>query len=281
MSEENLEESSAPLIEHLIELRQRLLKSVIAIAIFFVIGFIFADEIFNLLIIPYERAVDENTELTLIFTAPQEYFFVQLKIALFGALFIAFPVIATQLYKFVAPGLYKTERSAFLPFLIATPVLFLMGACLVFFVIMPLAMNFFLSMQQTGENSRATIELLPRVSEYLGLIMTLIFAFGLVFQLPVAISLLAKAGLVSAKGLKEKRKYAVVMTFIAAAVLTPPDPISQIGLAIPTLLLYELSIFSAGLIEKKRAEREKEDELDEASGTNAEDDSDDNGAVAS
>ena len=260
MSEEQIEDSSAPLVEHLIELRSRLLKAVVAIAIFFVICFIFADAIFNMLVVPFERAAGENTQIRLIYTAPQEYFFVQLKIALFGALFIAFPVIATQIYKFVAPGLYKNERGAFLPFLVATPILFFLGACLVYFAVMPLAMGFFLTMQQTGTDGRATIELLPKVSEYLGLIMTLIFAFGFVFQLPVVITLLARVGLVNAEGLKSKRKYAVVAAFVAAAVLTPPDPISQLGLAIPTLLLYEISILSAKYIEKKRAEREaKED----------------------
>ena len=265
MSEqEELEDTSAPLIEHLIELRQRLMRSVIAIAVFFVVCFIFADEIFNILVVPYERAAGSDTQLKLIFTAPQEYFFAQLKIALFGALFIAFPVIATQVYRFVAPGLYKSERSAFLPFLIATPVLFVMGACLVYFLVMPLAMNFFLSMQQEGDNTRVAIELLPKVNEYLGLIMTLIFAFGLVFQLPVAITLLAQAGLVHSDTLKSKRKYAVVLTFIAAAVLTPPDPVSQIGLAVPTLLLYELSIQSARLVEKRRAQREAEREAAES-----------------
>lgn len=259
MSKDDIEESSAPLVEHLVELRQRLIKAVIAIAIFFVICFFFANDIFNILVIPYEQAAGENQNLTLIYTAPQEFFFVQLKIALFGSLFISFPVIANQIYKFVAPGLYKNERQAFLPFLIATPVLFIIGACLVFFLIMPLAMSFFLSMQQVETEGRATIELLPKVSEYLGLIMTLIFAFGLVFQLPVVITLLARAGLVTADGLKSKRKYAVVLAFVAAAVLTPPDPISQLGLATPTLLLYELSIISARIIEKKRLEREKQE----------------------
>jgi len=256
MSQEDIEGSAAPLVEHLIELRQRLIKALIAVAVVFVIAFIFADQIFQLLVIPYERAAGEGQKLKLIFTAPQEYFFAQLKIALFTALFVAFPVIASQIYKFVAPGLYKNERSAFLPFLFATPILFLMGASLVFFVVMPLAMTFFLSMQQTGTDV-TTVELLPKVSEYLGLIMTLIFAFGLVFQMPVVISLLARAGLVTEAGLKTKRKYAVVLTFIAAAVLTPPDPVSQIGLAVPTLLLYELSIYATRLIERKRQEREE------------------------
>ncbi|MEM8751177.1 MAG: twin-arginine translocase subunit TatC [Pseudomonadota bacterium] len=260
MSEQDIEDSAAPLIEHLVELRQRLMRAMIAVAIVFVIAFLFADQIFQILVIPYERAAGADQNLKLIFTAPQEYFFAQLKIALFTALFVAFPVIATQIYKFVAPGLYRNERKAFLPFLFATPVLFLMGASLVFFVVMPLAMTFFLSMQVQGSETTTTIELLPKVSEYLGLIMTLIFAFGLVFQMPVVISLLARAGMVSEEGLKSKRKYAVVLTFVAAAVLTPPDPVSQIGLAVPTLLLYELSIYATRLIERSRLAREQEAE---------------------
>ena len=261
MSEESLDDSAAPLMEHLIELRSRLIKSLIAVAVVFVVAFIFADQIFNFLVVPYERAAVENQNLKLIYTAPQEYFFAQLRIALFTALFVAFPVIASQVYKFVAPGLYKNERSAFLPFLIATPVLFVLGAALVYYLVFPLALGFFLSMQQSGEGGTA-IELLPKVSEYLALIMTLIFAFGLVFQMPVVISLLARAGLVTSEGLKTKRKYAVVLTFMAAAVLTPPDPVSQIGLAVPTLLLYELSIYATRLIERKRLEREAQEAAD-------------------
>ena len=260
MTDETIDESSAPLMEHLIELRQRLVKSLIAVAIVFVVAFIFAAQIFDILVIPFERAAGDTEGLKLIYTAPQEFFFAQLRIALFTALFVAFPVIAAQVYKFVAPGLYKNERSAFLPFLFATPILFLLGASLVFFVVMPLAMTFFLSMQQVGVEGATNIELLPKVSEYLGLIMTLIFAFGLVFQMPVVISLLARAGMVSSEGLKSKRKYAIVLTFMAAAILTPPDPVSQIGLAVPTLLLYELSIYTTRLIERKRAEREAEEE---------------------
>jgi len=252
--DDDIEASRAPLIDHLIELRQRLLWSVIAIAIAFVICFYFAEDIFDILVNPFERAA--GAPVNFIFTSPQEFFFTQMKLAFFGALFIAFPVIATQLYMFVAPGLYRNERGAFYPYLIATPILFTIGALLVYFVVMPLAMNFFLGTQQLNE-SRVKIELLPRVSEYLGLIMTLIFAFGLVFQLPVALTLLARVGLTSAAGLKAKRKYAVVIAFLAAAVLTPPDPISQIGLAVPTILLYEISILAVRFVERRRAEAER------------------------
>lgn len=264
MTEHEIDSSRAPLLDHLIELRQRLLYSVIAIAIAFVICFYFADQIFNLLLIPFEQAAGDKPDLKLIFTAPQEYFFTQLKLALFGALFIAFPVLASQIYMFVAPGLYKNERGAFLPFLLATPILFLMGASLVFFLIMPLALQFFLGMEQQGGEGQAAIELLPRVSEYLGLTMTLIFAFGLCFQLPVLMTLLGRAGLVTSQQLRKGRKYAVVAVFAVAAVLTPPDIISQVGLGVPTLLLYEISILSVALIEKKR--REAEEESDAASG---------------
>ncbi len=253
MSQEDIDSTQAPLVEHLTELRQRLIYSTVGLLIAATGCFILADHIFNILLYPYERATGNVGELRLIFTAPQEYLFTQFKIALFGGLFLSFPVIATQLYKFVAPGLYKNERGAFLPFLIATPILFLLGVCLVYFLIMPLAMTFFLAMQQTGNEQQAAIELMPRVSEYLSLIMTLIFAFGLCFQLPVVLTLLARTGLTSADGLRSKRKYAIMGTFIVAAILTPPDPVSQLGLAIPTLLLYELSIFAVVMVEKKRA----------------------------
>ena len=254
MSKDDIEASSAPLIEHLIELRQRLLYSVIALVVFFVVCFIFADDIFNILIIPYQWGAG-TTDVKFVYTALQEYFFTQMKVAFFGAMFISFPVIATQIYKFVAPGLYRNERQAFLPYLIATPVLFLIGACLVYFLIMPLATQFFLSQQQVGGGGMAAIENLQAVSTYLSLIMTLIFAFGVMFQLPVVISLLARAELIKASTLSEKRKYFWVAAFAVGAVLTPPDPISQIGLAVPTLLLYEVSIYLARIIEKQRQQR--------------------------
>ncbi|WP_321503817.1 twin-arginine translocase subunit TatC [Breoghania sp.] len=261
MNQEDLDEieaSKAPLIEHLIELRSRLIKSVVAILICFIICIYFASDIFNILIRPYEWAAGPQHPLELIYTAPQEYFFTQLKLALFGAMFLAFPVIASQVYMFVAPGLYKNERGAFLPYLIATPVLFAIGACLVYFLVMPMAMTFFLSMEQMGGGGKAAIKHLPKVSEYLGLIMVLIFAFGFVFQLPVVLTLLARVDLVSAQTLREKRKWAVVLTFIMAAVLTPPDPISQIGLAVPTLLLYEFSILAVRAVERRREEARAE-----------------------
>jgi sec-independent protein translocase protein TatC len=259
MTHDDIEATKAPLIEHLIELRQRLLRAIMAIFVAFLVCFYFADEIFNLLIIPYEQAAGPLREIKLIYTAPQEYFFTQMKLALFGALFVAFPIIANQIYKFVAPGLYRNERHAFLPFLIATPILFAIGAALVYFLVMPLAMTFFLSMEQAGGAGKASIELLPKVNEYLGLIMTLIFAFGLVFQLPVVLTLLGRAGIVSSEGLKSKRKWAIVIAFIVAAILTPPDPISQISLAIPTILLYEISIYAVRMVEQRRAAAEAAD----------------------
>ena len=271
--EDEIEKSSAPLMEHLIELRRRLMWSIGGFFVAFLVCFFFAKQLFNLLVIPFQWATDwaglDPTKVDLIYTAPQEFFFTQIKLGMFGGLVLAFPIIATQIYKFIAPGLYRNERAAFRPYLIATPVLFLIGASLVYFFFTPMVMWFFLSMQQVGPDNEVQISLLPRVSEYLGLIMTLIFSFGLVFQLPVATSLMTRAGLLTADGLASKRKYAIVAAFVAAAILTPPDPVSQIGLALPTILLYEVSIWLARRVERKRAveeaEREAEPSGDESS----------------
>ncbi|MER9225826.1 twin-arginine translocase subunit TatC [Mesorhizobium sp. M0664] len=268
---DEIEKSSAPLMEHLIELRRRLIWSIGGFFVAFLVCFFFAKRLFNLLVIPFRWATQwaglDPHKVELIYTAPQEFFFTQVKLAMFGGMVIAFPLIATQIYKFIAPGLYKNERNAFLPFLIASPILFLMGASLVYFFFTPMVMWFFLAMQQTGTNDQVQISLLPKVSEYLSLIMTLIFSFGLVFQLPVVTSLMTRVGMLSSTALAEKRKWAIVIAFVVAAVLTPPDPMSQIGLAIPTILLYEVSIWSARLIERSkerdRVAREKQDATEE------------------
>lgn len=252
------EETRAPLIEHLIELRQRLLYSLVGLLCTFFVTYYFAEEIFGFLVAPLADQL-EGQGRRMIFTALTETFFTYIKVAFFAALFLSFPIIANQLYKFIAPGLYSNEKGAFLPYLIASPVLFFLGGAMLYFFIMPLAWSFLLSFETAGVAGGLPIELEAKVGEYLGLVMKLIFAFGIFFQMPVAITLCARAGLVTAATLAKRRKYAVVIMFAMAALLTPPDVVSQLGLAVPGLFLYEISIFMARAIERKRAKREAED----------------------
>ncbi len=258
-----VEETRSPLVAHLAELRQRLLYSIVGIGIAFGICFYFADHIYAFLVAPYAHAVEGEAGRRLIFTALHETFFTYVKLSFWGAICLAFPVIASQIYMFVAPGLYAHEKRAFLPFLIATPILFIAGGSLVYYGIMPVAIEFFLGFESQGVDGSLPIQLEAKVDEYLGLVTKLIFAFGLSFQLPIVLSLLARIGVIDAAWLKRQRKYAIIIVFAAAAVLTPPDPVSQIGLALPILLLYELSILSAKIIEKRKAEQSAE-EVDQA-----------------
>tara|TARA_B100000941_G_scaffold103281_1_gene72291 strand:- start:176 stop:952 length:777 start_codon:yes stop_codon:yes gene_type:complete len=251
-TDESINNNKQTLVQHLIELRSRLIKSLVLIFIVFVIAYIFADNIYDFLVQPYADAVAGESGRRLIFTALHETFFTYLKVALFASTFISLPFILMQIWIFVAPGLYKNEKSVVIPYLIATPVLFLLGAALVYFFIMPLAIKFFLSFESIGGQGSLPIQLEAKVNEYLSLIIRLIFAFGISFQLPVLLTLLARVSLVSSDGLRNNRKYVIVGVFIVAAIITPPDPISQIGLGIPILLLYEISILAVTYIESKR-----------------------------
>ena len=245
---------------HFVELRTRLLHSLVFIFIVFIISYIFAEEIYNFLVDPYANAVkDGTTSRRLIFTALHETFITYIKVAFFSAIFLGSPVLLIQVYKFIAPGLYKNEKKAILPYLISTPVLFLLGGLLVYYLVMPLAIKFFLSFETLGSNTTLPIQLEAKVNEYLSLIMRLIFAFGISFQLPILLNLLARIGIVNSEYLKSRRRYVIVIIFAFAAILTPPDPITQVGLAIPLLLLYEVSIFTVKYIEKKRVSKNLED----------------------
>ena len=255
MSQTDIDATKAPLMDHLIELRSRLIRAVWAFLLAFVVCFYFSKSIYNILTWPYVNVVGaENAKL--IATAFLEQFYTNMRLSMFGALFFAFPIIAQQIYKFVAPGLYTQERNAFRPYLLATPVFFFGGACLVYFVVMPLLVRFSVSLQQVNVPGQATIELLPKVNEYLSLIITLIFAFGAAFQLPVILTLLVQVRILSAQQLTAMRRYAIVGIAGVAAILTPPDLISMTSLMAPMLILYEGAVIAAKLIERSRAKAE-------------------------
>jgi sec-independent protein translocase protein TatC len=246
----DIDDSKAPLLDHLTELRRRLLRSIVALAIGFAVAFYFASDIFRFLAQPYVDAVGASAESRLIYTKLYEAFFTEVKVALFAAFLFAFPVIANQIWAFVAPGLYRHEKRAFLPFLIATPVLFTMGAALAYYFVMPTAFRFFLGYQQTS--GTLSVSALPAIGDYLSLVMNFIFAFGVSFLLPVLLMLLERAGIVTRAQLKAGRRYAIVAAFVVAAVITPPDVISQLMLAIPLVILYELALFGIWLTERRR-----------------------------
>jgi len=260
-------QTKMPLLEHLVELRGRLLKSVIAIIVLFFIFFAVKEQIYGFLVQPLaDILAEQGGERRMIFTALHEAFFTYIKVSFWTALFVAFPFVAAQFWRFVAPGLYAHEKKAVLPYLVLSPVLFFMGGALVYYFIFPLAWQFFISFEAPGGDGMLAVQLEPKVNEYLSLVMRLIFAFGVSFQLPIVLTLMAQAGMTTSRGLAAKRKYAIVFSFIGAAIITPPDVISQVGLAIPIIILYEASIISVRMVEKKKGidvEDEDDDEIEE------------------
>ncbi len=247
------EEAKSPMMGHVIELRKRLIWVILTMAIGTAACFGFVEHIYGFLVRPLAEAMGEHGSQRLIYTGLTEAFFTYMKVAFFAGIFLTFPVLLTQIWLFVAPGLYKNERKAFLPFLMATPILFFLGGACVYFVVLPMAWPFFLSFQTSSSETVLPIQLEARVSEYLDLIMTLIFAFGLCFQLPVLLTLLGRAGIITADWLASMRKYAIIVVFVVAAFLTPPDVISQVMLALPILALYEISIVLIRMNTKKKA----------------------------
>ena len=264
MADETADVHKMPLLDHLIEMRQRLLYSVIALFVAFLVCFFFAQALFDFLVQPLANILIEREgvrgERRLIFTDLTEVFFTHIKVAFFFGAFISCPIFLTQIWLFVAPGLYKNEKTALAPFLVASPFLFFTGGALVYFIIFPLAWQFFLSFETMGGGGTLPIELEAKVNEYLSLVMKLIFAFGLCFQLPVIMTLLARVGLATSKGMASKRKYAIVGVFVVAAIFTPPDPISQLSLAFPIIGLYEISIYMAKLVEKRQAAKAQDED---------------------
>lgn len=267
---QGLDDRQMPLLDHLIELRNRLMYACAAMLLGFLVCYFFAEEIYAFLVRPLADIYQGQTGRRMIYTGLTEAFFTYLKVAFWAGAFLTFPFVAIQLWLFIAPGLYRKEKRALMPFLMATPVLFFMGGAMVYYFIFPLAWRFFLSFETPAAEGVLPIELEARVGEYLSLVMKLIFAFGLSFQLPVALTLMGRVGLVSADGLARNRKFAVVGVFVAAAVITPPDIISQIGLGLPIILLYELSILAVRAVERRRAAQEAAEEEAEADETSTE-----------